>query len=67
LKALGLPTDRSNAGLEGQGAAILRAMLSDKKASAQGLTLILTQGIGKAVVAKAVDQSRLADFLESQS
>jgi 3-dehydroquinate synthase len=67
LKALGLPTDRSNAGLEGQGAAILRAMLSDKKASAQGLTLILTQGIGKAFVAKAVDQSRLADFLESQS
>ena len=63
LEAVGLPT-RPGAT---DGDAIYRALLSDKKASADGLTLILTGGIGKAVVARAIDPGRLSDFLARQA
>lgn len=59
LKAVGLPIRPRVI----EGAAIYRAMLSDKKAGPQGLTLILTEGIGRAVVAKAVDPDQLLGFL----
>lgn len=64
LQAAGLPTRLENAGLQARGAAILAAMLADKKAQASGLAMILTQGIGGAFLAKGVDLGRLSDFLE---
>lgn len=64
LQSIGLPTQLSEIGLRAQRDAMLQAMLADKKASAQGPTLILTHGIGKAFVAKAFDTAKLSDFLE---
>ena len=60
-----LPTAISDVGLHGQ--AIFAAMGSDKKATASGLTLILTRGIGQAFVARDVDGPRLAGFLARQA
>ena len=67
LQGAGLPTRLENAGLQACGAAILGAMLADKKAQASGLTMILTRGIGGAFVAKGVDLERLSDFLQRQA
>lgn len=67
LTASGLPTSLSGIALEAAGAGIKKAMLSDKKAGPQGLKLILAEGIGKAFVAKAIDVSRLTDFMERQT
>ena len=57
----------TNVGLQARGAAILGAMLADKKAQASGLALILVRGIGGAFVAKGVDLARLSEFLERQA
>lgn len=61
LGSAGLPTRLDDAGLDGL--AIFSAMQSDKKSKADGLTLILTNGIGKAFVATAIDSARLSAFL----
>jgi 3-dehydroquinate synthase len=66
LQAAGLPTRIGDLGLGGQGAAILTAMLADKKARASGLTLILVRRLGEAFVARNVDLPRLSAFLERQ-
>jgi 3-dehydroquinate synthase len=67
LQAIGLPTDMGAVGLQQQAPALLPAMLSDKKADAEGPTLILTAGIGKAFVAKGADAAQLSDFLERRT
>ncbi len=67
LRAVGLPAKLSDVGLEAGSAAILEAMLADKKSTASGLTLILTEGIGKAFLSKDVDLDRLSDFLAPQA
>jgi 3-dehydroquinate synthase len=67
LHAAGLPTRPAEVGLDGRSAAILNAMRADKKAGPEGVTLILTEGIGKAVVAKAIEPDRLARFLDSRA
>ena len=61
LQSAALPTSVGDVGLEGS--AIFSAMQSDKKATADGPTLILTRGVGQAFVAPGVDAGRLADFL----
>ena len=67
LQTVGLPTQLSDIGMQAQPGAMLEAMRADKKASAQGPTLILTHGIGKAFVAKAFDPARLSEFLERRT
>jgi len=67
LQTAGLPTRIEDAQLQGQAAAIFRAMHADKKAQSSGLRLILARGIGEAFVAKDVDLARLSEFLERQS
>jgi 3-dehydroquinate synthase len=67
LQAAGLPARLGDIGLTGRGAAILTAMLTDKKAQASGLTLILARRLGEAFVARNVDLPRLAAFLERQA
>jgi 3-dehydroquinate synthetase len=42
-------------------------MLADKKAGARGLTLVLTEGIGRAFIARNVDLDQLSEFLARQS
>lgn len=67
LQAAGLPTCVADVGLGGQADTILHAMRSDKKASGNGVTLILAEGIGKAVLTRSIDAERLVQFLERQS
>ncbi len=61
LAAMGLPTNIDDIGLDAT--AVLAAMHSDKKSTRNGLTLVLTRGIGKAFVADKVDLQRLSDFV----
>jgi 3-dehydroquinate synthase len=63
LQAANLPTTISDARLVVSGEGLMNAMLADKKADADGPTLVLTQGIGRVFVAKGVDPDRLSDFL----
>ena len=63
LWAAGLPTTLGKLDPD----AVYAAMLSDKKATASGLTLILARGIGRAFVAKDIGQERLRRFLASRS
>lgn len=64
LSGTGLPTRLAEIGQDRDVSAILGAMLADKKSRPDGLTLILAEGIGKALVAGRQDVGRLADFLE---
>lgn len=64
LQSSGLPTRISALGLDGQGTAIVTAMLADKKAQASGLTLILVRRLGDAFVARDVDLPQLGAFLD---
>jgi 3-dehydroquinate synthase len=64
LGSAGLPTTLAEAGV--QGPAVFDAMLSDKKATAGGLPLILVRGVGRAFRASEVDRQRLSDFLADQ-
>ena len=59
LQSVGLPTRL----VELEPEAVFHAMQSDKKATASGLTLILTKGIGRAFAAKGVGPAHLAEFL----
>ena len=61
--ATGLPTRLADVGLAGRGAALLGWMARDKKSLDGGLALILTRGIGRALLHTAVDPRRLAAFL----
>ena len=63
FQAVGLPTRLGDLGLK-EGAAILTAMLADKKAQASGLTLILARRLGEAFVARNADLRRLSAFLD---
>jgi len=63
LQAVGLPTSLADLELGAQAGGIFDALLSDKKSTASGVTLILTEGIGKAFVAKSIELQRLSDFL----
>ena len=61
--SVGLPIELDEIGLHGAGDALVEAMRSDKKQGAQGLTLILTRGIGQAFVANPIKPSILSSFL----
>jgi 3-dehydroquinate synthase len=67
LKAVGLPATLAAVGLGGRQQELLAVMGHDKKADADGLTLILVRGIGQAVVQHAVDTASLTTFLRSFS
>jgi 3-dehydroquinate synthase len=47
-------------------AEMIEKMRGDKKASGGKMTLVLLKGIGKAFVAKDVEEGRLKDFLQAQ-
>ncbi|WP_240325575.1 3-dehydroquinate synthase family protein [Sphingomonas mesophila] len=61
LAAVGLPTRLDEVGLKG--ADLGRWMAHDKKNSASVRTLVLAHGIGRAFVARAVDEAALVAFL----
>lgn len=61
LAAIGLPT---RIGGRASGTALARAMMSDKKSVGGKLTLILAQGIGKAVAVPGFEESEIAAFLD---
>jgi 3-dehydroquinate synthase len=63
LASVGLPTRLEDVGLSGAGQELFGAMQKDKKAGAEGLTMILVRRIGLAEVARGVNPMRLADFL----
>ena len=63
FNSAGLATTLAELGLGTRGPEIFKAMLSDKKADSDGLTLILAHGIGSAFVANGVDLERLSEFL----
>jgi 3-dehydroquinate synthase len=63
FRAVGLPTSIAELQLGGQEGAIFECLLSDKKATASGVTLILTGGIGEAFVDRTVHLQPLSDFL----
>ena len=63
LAEVGLPTTLSELGLAGRAKELLSLMAQDKKADGQGLTLVLTRGIGKAFLQHGVDAGTLAEFL----
>ena len=67
LRYVGLPTSLGDVSLHAKGAAVFEAMLSDKKAQADGLRLILARGIGEAFVARNVDLDRLSKFLNGHA
>ena len=62
--AIGLPTSLDEVGVSGP--ALLQGMARDKKNDGESaLTLILSNGIGQAFVARNVDSARLAAFLDT--
>jgi 3-dehydroquinate synthase len=63
LASVGLPTRLDDAGLAGARGKLLDVIKRDKKAGAEGITMILVRGIGLAEVARGIDQARLAEFL----
>lgn len=63
LDDAGLPTSLADVGLPKSGADLLPLLGQDKKASADGVVLILARGIGRAFVARDVPPDRLAAFL----
>jgi len=63
IASVGLPTRLNDVDLAGASPALLEAIMSDKKAGAEGISLILASGIGHAEVARGVDSQRLAEFL----
>lgn len=67
LRAVGLPADiRDIEGPRTTAEALIAHMYQDKKASGGTLTFILTEGIGKAFVARKVDPQKLQSFLTSR-
>jgi 3-dehydroquinate synthase len=66
VSAAGLPAEIAALGLECNGAALVDHMRHDKKMDAGTLPFILLRGIGEAFVAKDVDLSDVAAFLDEQ-
>ena len=64
LAAVGLPTRLAEVGLHRRAEALLGRMVRDKKNRDGALTLVLTNGIGRAFVDSAVDRRRIAAFLD---
>ena len=63
LAAAGLPTRLADIGHRGRAARLLDWMGRDKKNDGGALSLVLAHGIGRAYLDRAVDQQRLAAFL----
>ena len=63
LASVRLPTRLGDVGLSDAGQELLGAIKGDKKAGAEGISLILVRGIGRAELARGVDRARLAEFL----
>jgi 3-dehydroquinate synthase len=67
LRAAGLPASAADAKVRlPSGDALLDLMRQDKKARSGRLTLILVRGIGKAFIAKDIDEQKLSAFLASE-
>jgi 3-dehydroquinate synthase len=67
LASVGLPTRLGEVDLADSGPALLDAIKRDKKATSQGISLILLRGIGRAEMVRGIDQARLASFLDKAS
>jgi 3-dehydroquinate synthase len=65
LSSAGLPTRLADVGLARRGSALVDWIRRDKKNAASGLTLVLTRGIGRALLDRSVDPRRLALFLDA--
>ena len=66
LARAGLPTEIAALGLDCDGAALAHHMRNDKKAEASTVPFILLRSIGEAFVARDVDLSDIAAFLDEQ-
>jgi shikimate kinase / 3-dehydroquinate synthase len=67
LRSVGLPTHiRDISGWNADAAAIVEAMMQDKKVKRGVLTLILARGIGRCFIAKNVDAGEVRDFLDEE-
>lgn len=64
LKASGLPHDLASAGISASGAALVAHMLHDKKMDGGTLPFLLTRGIGRTYLDRAVDLGDVAAFLD---
>ena len=65
LVEMGLPTSIAEAGVGPKRGDLVDLMGTDKKAGADGLTLVLARGIGQPQLVRGVEPSRVADFLNS--
>lgn len=65
LADAGLPTSLPPSIGDANGATIVDLMARDKKTEGSGLTLVLTEGIGRAVLRGGIDARNVADFLDS--
>ena len=67
LDTVGLPTRIGQIpGFAGSGAAMLDAMMQDKKVVRGSLNLILARGIGRSFIARGVDAGAVKDFLDQE-
>ena len=65
LSSVGLPTSLAQVGLAGSTDRLTQWLADDKKNRADGLSLILVNGIGRAFVCRGVDGSSVAVFLRT--
>jgi 3-dehydroquinate synthase len=61
---VGLPTSLAEAGVTASGAALVEAMMTDKKKEGGRLPFILARGIGQAFVDRSVELDEVRDFLD---
>jgi 3-dehydroquinate synthase len=66
IDAAGLPSEIASLGMAGDGAALVRHMLHDKKMDAGTLPFVLMRGIGEAFLDRAVELDDVAAFLDGQ-
>ena len=67
LHKAGLPTTLSEAGVTAGGTELVEHMLHDKKKSGGALPFLLANGIGKTFLAKDVDLTDVAAFLDDEA
>lgn len=65
VEQVGLPARLSDVGVSGRASELLALIRKDKKAASGQLVLVLAHGIGRAFLARDVDEGALADFLQS--
>lgn len=65
LKAIGLPADVADAGVDADGATLVAHMLHDKKMDAGTLPFLLARGIGQTYLDKTVDLAAVQAFLDA--